>query len=766
MLHFLLLTILAVSVSILPQADAYTIIHARAVPGGLRAARDAARLTISTRPTADVHVVVAPGSHSLTSPLNLGEADSGEAGRFKVVWRGAAPPSPSSVLDGGVSVPGPWTPWPGSVAGSAVKLWSAPLPGALRGKPVRQLYVNHARYTRTRSPTSGAAIRVAGGQGFQLNTTEPLSWPSAAAVEIVSDHTWVQHRCPVVSISPLPKPPPPTPPPVPPPAATCAWGSKLSGRSPGSSLKKLSASSYEECQRACCGALPRCQAIIFNSAYCYLLGRKVEGNYIKTPAGGSFVADLNCTNPTGATATCPAFPPPPTWRTQLNVSAACWEKATASGALQLNAKTLSYFENTGVFTQEGQFFIDEVAGRVLVSAASAPAAADAVSVGVTQTLLNVSGAHDIEWHNLSFVGSGWGDPSTIGMVERYGGTLFSLKQDRRNSSISDGSSKSGGLISSPAAFMVANSSRVQVIGCSFSRLGAWGIRLYNGTQAARIARSIFHDLSGGGICLGNVDDSAESEPSRQMASISVDDNCITDVGREYKGAPGIHSYCMRESSVSHNLVRGVPYSGLSFNWPLPQGPTFGPPHGDGGGNTGYSRNNVVEGNDVSEYMSYMLDGGGIHTIGRSANTSISRNFFHDVASGTSSCGAAGTALCHSIKSQSTIYIDNWSAGYRIEENVVVDTAATIQGWIFFQFFAQQAGSGGAAAHDNTARDNTICNAGPVPPRRDPWDEPIGANVTGTVNVSDCQTLPAAAAAVVRAAGPRSGSSFERRVKST
>ena len=160
MLHFLLLTILAVSVSILPQADAYTIIHARAVPGGLRAARDAARLTISTRPTADVHVVVAPGSHSLTSPLNLGEADSGEAGRFKVVWRGAAPPSPSSVLDGGVSVPGPWTPWPGSVAGSAVKLWSAPLPGALRGKPVRQLYVNHARYTRTRSPTSGAAIRV------------------------------------------------------------------------------------------------------------------------------------------------------------------------------------------------------------------------------------------------------------------------------------------------------------------------------------------------------------------------------------------------------------------------------------------------------------------------------------------------------------------------------------------------------------------------------------------------------------------------------
>ena len=62
------------------------------------------------------------------------------------------------------------------------------------------------------------------------------------------------------------------------------------------------------------------------------------------------------------------------------------------------------------------------------------------------------------------------------------------------------------------------------------------------------------------------------------------------------------------------------------------------------------------------YMNYMLDGGGIHTIGRSVNTSISQNYFHDVASG----GTCGDGPCHSEVSQSSIYIDNFSAGFTID----------------------------------------------------------------------------------------------------
>ena len=63
--------------------------------------------------------------------------------------------------------------------------------------------------------------------------------------------------------------------------------------------------------------------------------------------------------------------------------------------------------------------------------------------------------------------------------------------------------------------------------------------------------------------------------------------------------------------------------------------------------------------------------------------------------------------------------------------------------------------------DNTARRNTIFNAGPPPKPRDPWDEPTDANVTGTVNATGAcaaggggQFPTAAAAAVIKEAGPR------------
>ena len=41
---------------------------------------------------------------------------------------------------------------------------------------------------------------------------------------------------------------------------------------------------------------------------------------------------------------------------------------------------------------------------------------------------------------------------------------------------------------------------------------------------------------------------------------------IQRVGVEYAGAPAFHSYCMRNSSISHNYIRDVSYSGISFNW--------------------------------------------------------------------------------------------------------------------------------------------------------------------------------------------------------
>ena len=69
-------------------------IEAAARPGGLEEAQSRARAAIGARPTEDVQVVLQPGQHTLSAPLSFGPEDSGEPGRFRVVWSAAAPKTP------------------------------------------------------------------------------------------------------------------------------------------------------------------------------------------------------------------------------------------------------------------------------------------------------------------------------------------------------------------------------------------------------------------------------------------------------------------------------------------------------------------------------------------------------------------------------------------------------------------------------------------------------------------------------------------------
>ena len=40
-----------------------------------------------------------------------------------------------------------------------------------------------------------------------------------------------------------------------------------------------------------------------------------------------------------------------------------------------------------------------------------------------------------------------------------------------------------------------------------------------------------------------MDDTNETRSGLQMAEVLIADNTLTGMGEEYKGAPGIHSYC-------------------------------------------------------------------------------------------------------------------------------------------------------------------------------------------------------------------------------
>eukprot|EP00750_Incisomonas_marina_P026593 INCI5928.9.p1 GENE.INCI5928.9~~INCI5928.9.p1 ORF type:complete len:425 (+),score=62.69 INCI5928.9:1048-2322(+) len=377
--------------------------------------------------------------------------------------------------------------------------------------------------------------------------------------------------------------------------------------------------------------------------------------------------------------------PQPTFQAEINVSQACWDTARVGGYGQLSFP--DRVENVGVFTMPGQWWLDRVNTQVVIStpinATATPL--DAVA-SVKESLLTLSGIHDVQWANVSFEHTTWLQPNREqGFVERYGNVYF-------------GNANKTLLVDPAGSVTVGGSRDVHFLNCSFQRLGAWAVALNNATQSSSVQKCTFFDLGGGAVMVGNVDKTNNiTDPNSQMANIIVEDNSIVRVGVTFHGAPSFHSFCMRDSSFSHNTIRDVSYSGISFNWPNPQGPTTG-----AGGDDltmGYSANNIVAYNDVSLFMRNMNDGGGIHTIGRSRNTSIHGNYFHQLA--------AGSPGEISEFAQSIIYIDNWSCDLNITDNVVDDCPGTKQGFYFFQ---GHTGNNGLA-HDNEIQRLAVRNGG-------------------------------------------------------
>ena len=674
MLHLLALSSAAgaadVSLITTPHStDGSSLFAAQAAARGLVAARRAALAVEPARRFADLVVQLPGGVLWPPRPLVLTGADSGVRGAFRVVWRGAAAPANGSVISGGVAVSGPWHAEGGGV-------FSAAAPG--KG-PFRQLFVGETRYERT---TQDAAPMLSGGRakvtptGLLVTSTEPLSWPAGGrGVELVDDHTWVQHRFPVIGVIALQVPPPPPPPK----RGSCHWSAKTAGHSPGSSLGEHKAASYAACMQICCALLPKCKGIIYSGITdprCYALDRPYEHGFL--PGGSGFVADLNCTK--GEPAVCDGSPPPAVWRSNVSFAPAAWHRAINDPSTATGFKLATLYPmaweavgnwSTSPFTEQWHFA--ETSGKILVKTANGKPPSEPVTLNGRSSLLRMDGAHDITMDSIAFEHAGWTVPSIDGIVERYGGTLFNISKG-------DHKHQDDQLYSMPAAVTLDKSTDVSLARCSFARLGLWGLRIQNGSQRVSVTSCSFKDLSGGGASVGDVGDTKQADPARQTAEIAIVNNTLERLGMEYRGSVGLHSFCMRQSTWAHNSVKEVAYTGLSFNWPSPQGPTPGPlPAGPG-----YSRDNVIAHNDVSRFCFYMKDGGGIHTIGLSANTSIESNWWHDQASG-GMCKAGGiTRPCHSTGVTGIIYIDNWSVGYRADRNVVTNCPAQKLGWIFYQ----------------------------------------------------------------------------------
>eukprot|EP00045_Choanoeca_perplexa_P016120 m.213276 g.213276 ORF g.213276 m.213276 type:complete len:683 (-) comp17175_c0_seq1:47-2095(-) len=638
-----------------------------------------------------VEIHLQPGSILISKQLHL------DSFPVNVAVSLIGSPTAPSIISGGVNISDftPSSRFP--EAFEAQVPTSSPFYNGSAWLPLRQLYVNGIRYNRTRTESSAIGLDPLSSSykitssGYELVSTLPQHWPSPQSVEFVSDHTWVQHRCPVAEVQVVSTSLAPP---------SCNWTSKIAGSSPGTATM-TSADSWEDCQAHCCSNASWCQSIIFRPpSTCYLAPRPFQPNY--QPTQGAYVADLlNHSLPAPTTRVVMAQP--------------CFDQAQA-GRYAMNIP--SFIENTGNLSQPGQFWFDRSIGKVYIRPNNVDVSSAVVTAGQTESLLNVSGRDNVRLENVTFAYSSWNRPSShLGYVERYGTVYFEPNHT---------------LAFPPAAVNVYNSHNVTVAGCTFHHLGAWGLAIGQGSQHITVEDSLFEDLSAGSIVMGDVADTAEADPARQTAALKIEDNRIRHVGQEYKGSPGVHVFCIRDSVFQHNEIAFVPYSGISYNWPLKQGPTLGPESNST--ELGYSANNYIAFNDVSNYMSYMFDGAGIHTIGRSINTTLNGNYFHDAGS-----GQPGR---HSVECESVIYIDNWSCDFQINNTVIDNTPFTKQGYTFFQ------GNKLGPAHDNYVDTLYLRNASSAGPGAG-----LPCNCTHVTDVKG--EWPPAAQDIIGNAGPRS-----------
>ena len=483
----------------------------------------------------DIEVRLGPGRHSPPpGGLVFSAEDAGVAGCFKVVWIGAD--DGGTAVDGGLHITTAWT-----RVDASKNLWSTPAPAeALQPHvlPVRTMYVDNVRYNRTRDDPSTFALlgsdnSVITAGGYEVTSAAPQVWTDPTTVEIVKQGAFTQDRCPIATVAALG----PTPPSRPSGARTaCAWGQKLEGRSPGSSIEALhNITSWAACQAECCkreNATKPCASILYKSApvsLCYITDRDVLPSF--SPAAGMFVANMN--------------PAPVTYRTAVNISQLCL--STGRGYKYGQNGYPTYVENTGNFTLPGQFYLDRKKGLLLATLLpehnpSTTGGALPVVLGLHEMLMNVHDTHDVEWHNLTFEHSAWTQVNDGGYIERFSNLYFNLEGH--------------GYLEPAAAVVVRRSHRLTFDGCTWTRLGAFGLLIQNATQDVTVQYCTFVDLSGGAVMLGSTDDNV-AEPATQLARLTIADNTMAHLSREYTGAAAVHSMVVANSTLEHNLITDV-----------------------------------------------------------------------------------------------------------------------------------------------------------------------------------------------------------------
>jgi hypothetical protein len=154
------------------------------------------------------------------------------------------------------------------------------------------------------------------------------------------------------------------------------------------------------------------------------------------------------------------------------------------------------------------------------------------------------------------------------------------------------------------------------------------------------------DIGGNGVMFGEMITRKAPDGTEQVCrGNELTDSVIEHCGALFYGAVGVWVGIAQNTTVAHNEIRHLPYTGVSVGWRWDTQPTG-------------CRENAVRDNHIHHVMQTLSDGGGIYTLGRQPGSVLSGNRIHDVPLNLGRAESNG------------MFIDEGSSEILIENNTI------------------------------------------------------------------------------------------------
>jgi hypothetical protein len=244
----------------------------------------------------------------------------------------------------------------------------------------------------------------------------------------------------------------------------------------------------------------------------------------------------------------------------------------------------------------------------------------------------------------------------------------------------------------PAALMFDLAESCVLENCRFEHLGGSGVYFRQQCQDNRVTGCTFRDIAGNGALFGEII-TRKAPDGRELVcrGNEISDCTIERCGELFYGAVGVWVGIAQGTTVAHNEIRNLPYTGVSVGWRWDTQPTG-------------CRENVVRDNHIHHVMQILSDGGGVYTLGVQPGTRIAGNRIHDVPLNLGRAESNG------------MFIDEGSSQITIESNTIYNIERSP---IRFH----------RAEHDTIRNNRLICAPG-IPPFRYNNADPATMTIEG------------------------------------